>query len=632
MRNMTLRRMVWIVLVAVLWAAGLFGAMSTRASAQDEDEEEGKTHVLHEYTIHADLTYEERDTIDRQPVKPGRPAKNTSLWRDFSPATDTLEVAEAWVTDPDGSKHSVPPEDIFTRSAPQPANAPGFNANQRITVMFPRVGPNAKIHLVWKWQTKVPQMFGLNILRGALGSGKVDDETVVLRLPQTVPLKWYADPGVTTTDGVQDGQRVITASFKNIPAMKVGYSTVAYSEFRPRFMATTLDSLSDYGNRIFKLSERPLDAENTAKIKALAETITGDKTGLDAAAAIHDWIRQNIAYVAVDLNPNDGWVEHPVNKIIENGFGDCKDQSALMRALLAAKGIRAERAIVWWGNVFAALPLPVAWQFNHAILYLPDFDVFDNPTDKNAAFGALDMALSGKQAVLVEQQSKVVQLPAAKPQTFWSKNESVMKISPDGDIDGTAVVDVSPNSAMTFQSRIKNRGNDIYLSGILAMNNQEGDGKLHVSAPKSWRDPMRLKAQWTSQNYMDGTEPEIYLPLESGFDPERLTQLTNKIRNDVRAAPLLMGSWSDNWQFTYVLPEGFHVKYLPQAVHLANQAGRFDSEVTANGSQIIVKRSFLTSQTIYQPADYPALRALLVAAVKSGHSHAILQRSETAHL
>lgn len=631
MHNRRVRPMAGMALVTCLWAAGLSGALATRAFAEDEDEE-GKSHVMHEYMIHADLTYDALDTIDRQPVKPGKPAKNTSLWRDFSPATATLEVAEAWVSDPDGSRHAVPPEDIFTRSAPQPANAPGFNANQRITVMFPRVGPNAKIHLVWKEQTKVPQMFGLNILRGALGPGKVDDETIVLRLPQSVPLKYYADPGVPTTEKIEDGQRVITASLKNIPEMKTGYGTVDYREFRPRFMATTLDSLSDYGNRIFQLSERPLDADSSARIKSLAESITGDKTGLEAAAAIHDWIRQNIAYVAVDLNPNDGWVEHPVNKIVENGFGDCKDQVALMRALLAAKGIRSERAIVEWGNLFAALPLPVAWQFNHAILYLPDFNVFDNPTDKNAVFGALGLTLSGKQAVLVERESKVVQLPATTAQTFWSKNESVMKISSDGAIDGTAVMDVSPNWATTFQSRIKNRGNDIYLNNILAMNNQEGDGKLHVWVSKNWRDPLRLKAQWTSQNYVDVTEQDIYLPLESGFDPERLTQLTYDIRNDVRVAPLFVGAFGDSWQFTYELPKGFHAKQLPQAVHLANPAGHFDSEVTAKGNQIIVKRSFATNQNIYQPTDYPALRSLLMAAVKAGHSHAILQRTEAAHL
>lgn len=623
-----IRRAIFKLSLISILVFGSHGIFSNVARAADEDEEDGKSHILRQYNIHADLSYDEVTTMDFEPVKPGKPAQNTSSFTDFPPNTDTAEVVEAWVTDPDGHRRTVPPEDIFTRSAPQPANERGFNAKQRITVVFPKVGPNARTHIVWKIQHKVPSLFGFNMVGGPLGPGRQDDLTNIIRLPPSVHLTWYADPGVTTTDVVQDGQRVITASFKNIPALRVGYSTVDYTEFRPRFMATTLDSLSDYGNRIFRQSEKPMDEETRAKIKALADTITGDKTGLDAAAAIHDWIRQNIAYTAVYLDPNDGWVEHPVDKILANGFGDCKDQVALMRALLASKGIRSERAIVWWGNRFNAAPIPLAWQFNHVILYLPDFDVFDNPTDKNAAFAALGVGLSSKQAVLVTERSKVVHLPAATPQTFWSKNDSVMTLSVDGDIEGTAAMDVSPNEALGFQAAIKNSGRENYLNRILAMNNQEGDGKLRVLVAKNWRDPLRLKAHWTSQNAIDVSEPEIYLPLESGFDPERLTQLAYNIRNDVRVAPLFMAAALTSWQFTYVLPASFRVKHMPEPVHLANRAGRFDSEVTVDGNRIVVKRSFAPNQTVTPPSEYPDLRSLMVAAVKAGHSHAILQRQK----
>lgn len=628
MRGRVMRWGASSVFAACLLAVAVHGFMPVRAWADDDEDDEGKTHIQLDYTLRPDLTYDEWVKVDSQPVKPGKPARNTSRFRDFSPATETLTVAEAWVTDPDGSRHDVPPEDIFTRSAPQPANAPGFNAQQRITVVFPRVGPEARVHILWRAGHKVPQMFGFNLLEGAFGPGKLDDMTVTLHVPPGVPLKWYADPAVATTDKVENGSRVITASFQKIPALKLGYPTVDYREFRPRFMATTLDSLVDYGNRIDRASQSPMDDATRAKIKALADKITGDKTGLEAAAAIHDWIRQNIAYVAVYLNPNDGWVEHPVGKILENGFGDCKDQVALMTALLSAKGIRAERAVVDWGNLFTPFPLPVAWQFNHVIAYLPDFDTFDNPTDKTAAFGVFDKGLAGKQAVLIQNDSKIVHVPAATPTDVWNKNHSVLKLSPDGNIEGTAAMVLSPNDAKNYQTAIKNRGNDNYLSTILALNNQEGDGKLRVLEPKTWHDPLQLKAHWATQNAIEMSDPEIVLPLESGFDPERLTQLAFRIRNDVRVAPLEFAVANLEWQFEVELPAGISIKHLPMPVHITNKSGHFDSEVTVNGAQIIVKRSFVSNKTVYSPQDYPDLRELLVAAVKAGHSYAILQRQK----
>ena len=69
----------------------------------------------------------------------------------------------------------------------------------------------------------------------------------------------------------------------------------------------------------------------------------------------------DIRYIAVYLNPNDGWVPHAADVVLRNGYGDCKDHVVLMQALLAARGISAEAAIIDWGNRTQDLPLPSAW-------------------------------------------------------------------------------------------------------------------------------------------------------------------------------------------------------------------------------------------------------------------------------
>jgi len=614
----------WLALMLVLVSV----AGSGQAFADDEEDEDAYR-ARHEHIIHADLTYDEVYTVDRKPLNAGHTLGDTSSYEEFSPDTESLEVTEAWVTDADGTRHEVRPQDIFTRSAPQAANEPGFNSKQRITVVFPRVGPGAETHLQWTFRHKQPEMFGINLFEGP-GRDRVDDLVVTITLPPSLPLKWHADPGIITTDTVKDGSREITAHFKDIPTMNIGYNTVANSEFRPRFMATTLQSLADYGNLIFAASETTPTPQDAARVKALADSIAGDKKGLDAAAAIHDWIQQNVAYAAVYLNPNDGWVEHPVGKIIDNGYGDCKDQVALMRALLAARGIRAERVVVNWGDRFTPAVLPIAWQFNHVIIYLPDFAVFDNPTDQTAPFAAIDEGLSGKQAVLVAKNSRTVRLPPATPATFWERNESTLTLSPDGSIAGEAEVSASPTNAEDYENSIKKQGKDNFLHRFLANNNQEGDGSLSLHDPETWRDPLTLKARWTAQNYVDLSEQDIFLPLESGFDPNRLTALAHRIRNDVHVAPMLFSAFSNRWHFTWTLPQGITVKHLPAPVHIANKAGRFDSEVTSTttekGQQITLTRSFISNQTVYSPAEYPDLRELLTAAVKSGHAHAILTR------
>ena len=60
-----------------------------------------------------------------------------------------------------------------------------------------------------------------------------------------------------------------------------------------------------------------------------------------------------------------------------------------MTALLAAKGIASEAALINLGNAYSLADPPTMATLNHVILYLPEFDVYDDPTAASAAFGVL---------------------------------------------------------------------------------------------------------------------------------------------------------------------------------------------------------------------------------------------------
>ena len=97
----------------------------------------------------------------------------------------------------------------------------------------------------------------------------------------------------------------------------------------------------------------------TPEIAALAARIVGDRTGLEAARAIYDWVSVNIRYIALTLNPNDGWVPHPAAEVLAAGYGDCKDHAVLMQALLAARGIVGQAALVQWGTGMPTCRWPI---------------------------------------------------------------------------------------------------------------------------------------------------------------------------------------------------------------------------------------------------------------------------------
>ncbi|OLP56757.1 hypothetical protein BJF92_11815 [Rhizobium rhizosphaerae] len=591
-------------------------------SEENAPESDRSRHEVREYRINPDLTMESWITIDETPIKPGEKAENTRHSLSYSPETETLDVAEAWTVKPDGTRMSVPPEDIFTRSKEQSKNAPGFNADQKVTVLFPQVGPGTKVHIRWHTVRRQPQLFGVNILEVAPRDRRVEDETVLIDAPADLALRWFADPGIETEDRTTGNRRVIRAHLTGIPKLRVTYPTVADAQFRPRFMATTLTRLEENGDRIAGQTEEHLDPATAERVKHLADSIVGEKKGLDAAAAIHDWIRQNIAYTALDLNPNDGWVEHPVGKILDNGFGDCKDQSALMRALLQAEGIRAERAVVQWGSLYEPMPIPVAWQFNHVIVYLPDFDLFDNPTDKQAPFATLDDGLVNKQAMIIGKPSRLMRLPDAQADKVHITNRSDLTLGADGTLTGHATVTVSPWAVRYYQFETEDKA--AFLTRNLASNGQYGEGKLTVKKPASWRDDLTMTASWTAPAVVDLSQTDAVLPLQAGFDTEPLSGKANLLHTDVKVAPFTSEVGTFDWNMTIALPEGFKAESLPASVHLANPAGQFDSTVEAQGNRLVITRRLVMTRLVTAPKDYPELKALMSAAVKAGRSYAIL--------
>lgn len=608
------------------WFAAVFSLALLPAVAAHGAE--GRKHVLREFYIHPDLTYDKIVTIDDEAADADRAGDHTNRYFDFSPASEKLEVSEAWVEDKTGTRHPVPASDIVTRSKPQDKSSPGFNADQRMSIVFPNVQAGAHVHVRWKLTRKALDPFGFHLLEGAFKSARVDDETIVLHLPDDLALQWHADGPVRVSDRHENGERVVTAVLQDVPKLRVAYPTVNFEDFRPRFMATTMVDFAQFGAIVRQAEERPVDAATRARIKALADTIVAGKTGLAAAAAIHDWIRAHIAYVAVWLKPNEGWIEHPLGVILDNGFGDCKDQTALMRALLAAEGIASERALVDWGDHRQLLPLPLPEQFNHVILYLPDFQQFDNPTDKNARFDALDRSLIGKKALLIETTGRLIDLPAATPDRLSMTHRSHLVLSSDGSLKGEATVDVSADLAPPYRARFDRQEAEGYLDTLLGMNDQEGSGKLEKQEPADGSAPLRLSGHWVSPDAVDLDEAEIYLPLQSGLDTDPLAKLAHLVRDDVRVAPFAFGPFLLDWTFEYDLPSGLSVRSLPAPLHVANAAGSFDSETTAEAGRIVVHRHLLTQNGVTQPADYPALKTLLMAAVKAGRSHAILEHQD----
>jgi len=548
--------------------------------------------------------------------------------RSFYPDKQTLEVVEAWVDQPDGSRVVVPPGSIFTRPSAASQNAPGFVGSLTTTVLFPQLREGSRTHIVWKRTQKTPPLLGVNIANQALLEWQTVEDATEIEIPADLPFHWRARGGFAVSETVTDGIRRIRAEIRDIPAREAERNSVSTGDFQPLFLATTQPNLEAVGAIYHRQSQDRLTV--TPEIAALAARVAGERTGRDAARAIYEWIIGNIRYVAVYLDPDDGWVPHAAADVLRNGYGDCKDHVALMQALLAARGIASYAAIIDWGTRTTDLPLWMPGQFNHAIIYLPDFDHYANPTDHYAGFDALDRRLSGKTVVLATPEGRVARTPASLPAQNRYHLASRFTIDPSGTIDATARITLSPNAEIGLRSALANASSlrDLAVR-ILAGTAEGGVGSITASNPRDLSRPLDFTAQWTARNAITFQGDTAYLRVPAGIDVEPATRLRAKLAPaGTRHAPMLADVGEQIWESTILLPVGLHPSSVPPDVSVATAAGTYTAQYRQQGREVHVRRHLVVARDVVAPADYPALETLLLAPIADARAVIVLRRGE----
>ncbi len=106
-------------------------------------------------------------------------------------------------------------------------------------------------------------------------------------------------------------------------------------------------------------------------IETLVHKITGGATDRsEKIKMVYKYVQSNIEYVMADYG-RSGYRPHPAGDVLQNGYGDCKDKTALVIAMLKVLGVEAYPALLVpfpFSDVNRKVP---TYFFNHAIVFIP---------------------------------------------------------------------------------------------------------------------------------------------------------------------------------------------------------------------------------------------------------------------
>jgi len=385
--------------------------------------------------IRADLTTTEVATKRIKIIAPSVVQALSQQHLPYIEGMHSFEIVAAFTEKADGRRIPVNPDEIITQDAASGLLATYLRDLKQKVVIYPDVGVGDTLVLT----TKIEQLS--HVFPGHLfevdifpRSQSFTTARVTIEVPVALDLQVKATGGTDDVEVAGDIRRH-TVNFAGGPYRPEEAGAVSPFDRDPMLLASTFKSYEELG-RAFGDAAAP-KAAVTPEIAALAEEITSGINDRRAqAAAIDAWMKKNIRYVAVYLSLGRV-VPHDAATVLAEKFGDCKDKVTLMSALLAAKGITSEEALINLGNAYKLPQPPTLATLNHVILYLPEFDLYDDPTVSWAAFGVLSPEAYDKPVVHVAPAIvRLARTPAMRPQDHVAHAVTRINVAPDGTIRG----------------------------------------------------------------------------------------------------------------------------------------------------------------------------------------------------
>lgn len=581
------------------------------------DSYESSYYVNHDYT-YTQIISEHDIMLTSRGVEQGQRATY-----DYYPDSQSLQLIEAYVIQPDGQKLAVAPENIFTRSSQESQDAPGFSSSLTTTVVFPKLVVGSQTFVKWKLVQKKPPVVGFSVLDSPSFEYPTVKETVKIALPASLKLQWKKRGDYVVTDEIQSERRIVTAMFKKQSGHQSGNHLVSSGDVSPVFVASSLSSWEEIGEISWRLFHDKVLV--TPEIKALANQITGKKAGIEAAQAIYNWSAKNVHYIAVYQDEAAGYVPHTSVEVLHHGYGDCKDHVVLMQALLKAKGINSYPVLVNWGESVQQLPLWTSEQFNHVMIYLPAYNIFANPTDEYASFGELDTELTGRFVVMATEKSYVAYTPQAVADKNRYSLTSVVTISPDGTVEGQNELKFSGNFNNSIRSDFASDTPEHIVNQLLAQTPEGGTGTLKISDGDNLNQPMTARGRWSSSAAVNMGK-QAYFSTPVGIDPRNPYLFRDYITSGKHLSPMIVGASDFNWKYKILIPAGYKISHIPENSYFLNVGGKYTSSYEIGNGYILIKRHLLINKDVYSSQDYSSFKVIIYQIIKDAHSVMVLEK------
>ncbi|MGH9797554.1 MAG: DUF3857 domain-containing transglutaminase family protein [Candidatus Polarisedimenticolia bacterium] len=501
------------------------------------------------------------------------------------------------------------------------------DSRQRV-LYFPGVVPGATVEYAYEIEVRslfyLPSRFALQDFEPARL------RRLVVRAPAGFPLRHSTRGSPEFRHEERDGVATYTWEVRDVAGLKREADMPPPADVYPlvflfpkeftyddyRIDAATWDGLARWYWELARERMTP-----TPEVAAKARELTAGLTDpMEMTHRLFEHAQKKINYVAVEYGLG-GLQPHHSAEVLRHAYGDCKDKTTLLIAMLKAVGLQGYPVLIRTRDAGAVDRDFPEDRFNHVITAVPGENgyLFMDPTDDRTAFGDLPWVDQGANALLVKDggAGELVETPLLPADRNRTQRLVRAAISPTGDLSGTYVVEVFGQEKASYTGFLDSKPTEredelsLLLSWLCPGAIMEGH---EVALPGRPEEPLRVVIRFRVPRFVSRAgSAEIVTPYLARFGwLGRITAYTGR-----RYPVFFEYLFSDRAEIHLSLPPGRRLRRTP-ADHDHKGPGLSAStkhEVTTEGGRqiLVVRRSVSVDRREIPVAEYQALRDFLSA-------------------
>ena len=540
-----------------------------------------------------------------------------SIYIPYTPGDEVVDVRQVRVTRPDGTVRET------YLSGEESMSEPWYNLyyDYRAQVLsFPELSAGDVLEVRYS----VNQTTSTNIFGDYFGDlWFVQDDTpkvtarYVLLTPKSRQFEIRAPklPASVETREVESSDGPLTArlwTFDQVPGIQGEPGAPGFSELSDYIHVSTYrtwDDLTDWYWNLIK-DQFVVDSELRKIVKELTAGLTDDRAKV---AAIHNYVVKKTRYVALEFGIH-GYKPYRTTLCFRRRFGDCKDKASLLKVMFEEAGVDANIVLVRTRNNGAVDDQPASLKiFDHAITYVPKFDLFLDGTAEYSGTTELPWGDQGVQVLIVQDGGGYTFTRTPISDATDNALDTTMTVDltalPDGAASARAETVVTGQFAAGYRRQFQTveSRKEAFGRSLAADFPGARATEITFSDLSDLEAPVKLAYRFTGARLAETTGATIrFLPSlrEANLAP-RLASRTNRTQDLIVGYP-----YQDVERYTVRLPPGYKAT-LPRNVALKSPFGRFELQMSQRGQEVAVVMTLAVTTHRVAASDYAAFRQWL---------------------